>query len=316
MTAAVVTFGETMALFRPVDPAEGDSATDYRLSFGGAESNVAVGVARLGGRAVWMGRLGDDVAGRRIRRELRAEGVELGITMDAEASTGAMMKTEIAPGRVGVQYWRAGSAGSRLNPDDLDLAVLTPETVLHVTGITPALSASASAAVDTAVSAARAAGATVSFDVNHRPSLWRGRDASPVYRRLAEQSDIVFAGREEAALIVGEMPDDELVDAIATLGPSTVALKRGAEGATVLAEGRLLHRPAWPIHPVDTVGAGDAFVAGYLAEHLSGASLENRIDTAVAAGAFACLGRGDWESLPHRRQLELLAAGDGDPVVR
>lgn len=316
MTAAVVTFGETMALFRPADPTEGENATDYRLSFGGAESNVAVGIARLGGRAVWMGRVGDDVAGRRIRRELRAEGVELRVTVDAEASTGSMMKTEIAPGRVGVQYWRAGSAGSRLHPDDLDLAVLTPASVLHVTGITPALSASASAAVDAAMSAARAAGAAVSFDVNHRPSLWRGRDASAVYRRLATQSDMVFAGREEAALIVGEMPDDELVDAIAALGPSTVALKRGAEGATVHAEGRLLRRPAWPIRPVDTVGAGDAFVAGYLAEHLGGASLENRIDTAVAAGAFACLGRGDWESLPHRRQLELLAAAEGDPVVR
>ncbi|KZE42790.1 hypothetical protein AVW09_09045 [Microbacterium sp. T32] len=305
-----------MALFRPTDPAEGENATDYRLSFGGAESNVAVGVARLGGRAVWMGRLGDDVAGRRICRELRAEGVELRVTVDAEASTGSMMKTEIAPGRVGVQYWRAGSAGSRLHPDDLDLAPLTPATVLHVTGITPALSASASTAVDAAMSAARAAGATVSFDVNHRPSLWRGRDASAVYRRLAAQSDMVFAGREEAALLVGERPDDELMDAIAALGPSTVALKRGADGATVLAEGRLLHRPAWPIHPVDTVGAGDAFVAGYLAESLRGAPLESRIDTAVAAGAFACLGRGDWESLPHRRQLELLAAGDGDPVVR
>ncbi|WP_231901745.1 sugar kinase [Microbacterium sp. T32] len=316
MSAAVVTFGETMALFRPTDPAEGENATDYRLSFGGAESNVAVGVARLGGRAVWMGRLGDDVAGRRICRELRAEGVELRVTVDAEASTGSMMKTEIAPGRVGVQYWRAGSAGSRLHPDDLDLAPLTPATVLHVTGITPALSASASTAVDAAMSAARAAGATVSFDVNHRPSLWRGRDASAVYRRLAAQSDMVFAGREEAALLVGERPDDELMDAIAALGPSTVALKRGADGATVLAEGRLLHRPAWPIHPVDTVGAGDAFVAGYLAESLRGAPLESRIDTAVAAGAFACLGRGDWESLPHRRQLELLAAGDGDPVVR
>ncbi len=316
MTAAVVTFGETMALFRPTDPTEGENADAYRLSFGGAESNVAVGVARLGGRSVWMGRVGDDVAGRRIQRELRAEGVDLRVFVDPAASTGSMMKTEIAPGRVGVQYWRGGSAGSRLGPHDLDLTMLTSATVLHVTGITPALSASAAQAVDAAVSTARSVGATVSFDVNHRPSLWRNRDPRPAYRRLAEQSDIVFAGREEAALIVGEMSDDDLMDAIAAMGPTTVALKRGAEGAAVRAEGRLLRRPAWPIHPVDTVGAGDAFVAGYLAEHLRDASLETRIDTAVAAGAFACLGRGDWESLPHRRQLELLAAGESDPVLR
>ena len=316
MTAGVVTLGETMALFRPTDASEGENTDAYRLTFGGAESNVAIGVARLGGRAVWTGRVGDDVAGRRIQRELRAEGVELGVTVDAEASTGAMMKTEIAPGRVGVQYWRAGSAGSRLSPEDLDLSLVGPSWVLHVTGITPALSASAAAAVDAAVTAARSAGATVSFDVNHRPSLWRDRDARAVYRRLAAQADIVFAGREEAALLVGEGSDDDLVTAITDLGPSTVALKLGAEGALVRDEGLLLHRRAWPIRPVDTVGAGDAFVAGFLSELLRASPLENRLDTAVAAGAFACLGRGDWESLPHRRQLELLAEGEGDPVVR
>ena len=316
MSAAVLTFGETMALFRPADASDGDRAEAYRLSFGGAESNVAIGVARLGGRALWMGRVGDDVAGRRIRRELRAEGVELGVTVDAEAATGAMMKTEIAPGRVGVQYWRTGSAGSRLGVDDLDLSLLDPATVLHVTGITPALSASAASAVDAAVAAARAVGATVSFDVNHRTSLWRGRDARPVYRRLAAQADIVFAGRDEAALLVGDGPDEDLVARIADLGAATVALKRGAEGALVRADGRLLHRAAWSIRPIDTVGAGDAFVAGYLTELLRASPLENRVETAVAAGAFACLGRGDWESLPHRHQLELLSDGDGDPVVR
>lgn len=313
---AVVTLGETMALFRPADASEGESTDAYRLSFGGAESNVAIGVARLGGRAVWMGRLGDDVAGRRIRRELRAEGVEVVAAVDAEASTGAMMKTEIAPERVGVQYWRAGSAGSRLSVDDLDLSLLDATTVLHLTGITPALSASAATAVDAAVAVARAVGATVSFDVNHRPSLWRGRDARPVYRRLATQSDIVFAGREEAALIVGEGSDHELVTRLADLGASTVALKLGAEGALVRDAGRVLHRPAWSIRPVDTVGAGDAFVAGYLTELLRASPTERRLETAVAAGAFACLGRGDWESLPHARQLDLLAAGEGDPVVR
>ncbi len=313
MTGGLVTLGETMALFRPVESGEGDA---YRLSFGGAESNVAIGVARLGGAATWVGRVGDDVAGRRIARELRAEGVHAVVRIDDAAGTGAMMKAESAPGRISVQYWRAGSAGSRLAPDDIDPALLRSSSVLHVTGITPALSESAAAAVDGAVEVARAAGIAVSFDVNHRPSLWRGRDPRALYRRLAASADLVFAGADEAELLVGAGDEEELVTRIAALGPSVVALKLGERGALVLDGGRMLRRSALPIVPVDTVGAGDAFVAGYLAELLAGSSAEQRLDTAVAAGAFACLGRGDWESLPHRRQLDLLAASASDPVQR
>ncbi|MFS0733914.1 sugar kinase [Microbacterium sp. 1P10UB] len=313
MTGGLVTLGETMALFRPVESGEGDA---YRLSFGGAESNVAIGVARLGGTATWVGRVGDDVAGRRIARELRAEGVNAVVRIDDAAGTGAMMKAESAPGRISVQYWRAGSAGSRLAPDDIDPALLRGSSVLHVTGITPALSETAAAAVEGAVDAARSAGVMVSLDVNHRPSLWRGRDPRPLYRRLAASADLVFAGADEAELLVGAGDEEELVTRIAALGPTVVALKLGERGALVRDDGRMLQRSAVPIVPVDTVGAGDAFVAGYLTELLAGAPAEQRLGTAVAAGAFACLGRGDWESLPHRRQLDLLAASASDPVQR
>lgn len=311
----LVTLGETMALFRPAVPGQGELPDEYRLSFGGAESNVAIGVARLGGAATWIGRVGEDAPGRRILRGLRAEGVSVRAHLDEDAATGAMMKSEPAPGRTAVQYWRTASAGSRLRPDDVDFALLARAGALHVTGITTALSASAQDAVSFAVGAATRAGVPVSFDVNHRPSLWRHADPSPIYRELAMAADIVFAGRDEAELIVGEGTDEELVSRIADLGPQTVALKLGDEGCLVSHDGRMLRRAAVAIDPVDTVGAGDAFVAGFLAERLRGETLETSVGTAVLAGAFACLGPGDWESLPDRRQLALFALDD-DPVAR
>jgi len=316
MKTGLVTLGETMALFRPAHPGDDPHGDQYRMSFGGAESNVAIGVARLGGTATWMGRVGDDSAGRRIVRELRAEGVIVRARVDPDAGTGAMMKSEAAPGRTAVQYWRTDSAGSRLAPSDVDATLVSSAQLVHVTGITAGISRSARDAVGAAIDAATAADVAVSFDVNHRPSLWRGTDPRPIYRELAAAARFVFAGRDEGALLVGDGTDEEIATRLAGLGATTVALKLGADGTLVLHEGRMLRRSAIPIDPRDTVGAGDAFVAGFLAEWMCAEPIETCVHTAVSAGAFACLGWGDWESLPDRRQLSLLHESGGDPVSR
>jgi 2-dehydro-3-deoxygluconokinase len=310
----LVTIGESLGLFRPAstDP----HSPDFRLTFGGAESNVAIGVSRLGERSTWVGRLGDDPLARRIRRELRAEGVVDRAIIDPDAATALMMKTAAAPGRTRVQYWRADSAGSRLDIADIDPEVVRGAQILHVTGITAAISPRARAAVLHAVDIARDAGVTVSFDVNHRPTLWRDEDPRPVYRALAERSDILFAGDEEGELLVAAGDVRAQLDAIAALGPATVAIKRGAQGCIARHDDEVFTRAALPVAVVDTVGAGDAFVAGFLAETLRGEGFAARLDTAVIAGAFACTGPGDWESLPDRRQLALLRDVDGDPVLR
>lgn len=316
MKRGLVTLGEAMALFRPAHPGDDPQGDRYRMSFGGAESNVAIGVARLGGSATWIGRVGDDVAGRRIIRELRAEDVTVRAHRDPDAGTGAMMKSEAAPGRTAVQYWRSGSAGSRLEPSDVDTDLVSSAQLVHVTGITAGISSSARDAVGAAIDAAAAADVPVSFDVNHRPSLWRGTDPRPLYRELAASARFVFAGRDEGALVVGDGTDDEIVTRLAALGATTVALKLGAAGALVLHEGQLLRQPAIPIDTRDTVGAGDAFVAGFLAEWMLAEPINTCVRTAVSAGAFACLGWGDWESLPDRRQLSLLESSGAEPVSR
>jgi 2-dehydro-3-deoxygluconokinase len=314
VTGAVVTLGETMGLLRAASIGSLEHVSDFQLHIGGAESNVAIGVARLGRPAVWMGRVGDDGVGRRVLRELRAEGVSAGAVVDPEARTGLMLKETPTSGRTRVSYYRAGSAGSRIGIDDLDFDAIESAGVLHVTGITLALSESAEQAVFAAIGAAVAAGVPVSFDVNHRPALWGDRDPAPLYRRVAERSTIVFAGADEAELLVGSGSPEQLAARIADLGPAQAIVKLGEDGCVASIDGEALSAPAEKITPLDTVGAGDAFVAGYLVALLDGLAPADRLRQGARCGAFACLGPGDWESLPRRADLD--AVGSADPVIR
>lgn len=313
----VVTFGETMALLRPEEAGSLADADRLRVGIGGAESNVAIGLARLGADVAWLGRIGADGFGDRIVRELHAEGVQTLALVDDGAPTGLMIKERTTTDAARpVIYYRTGSAGSRLSADDLPALGIPDAALLHITGITPALSPSAHDAVLAAVASAAAAGVPVSFDVNHRPALWRDRDPAEVYRRLAASATIVFAGLDEAQLLLDSHPDAaDAARAIAALGPSQVIIKLGADGCVALIDGVLHETSAVPVEVVDTVGAGDAFVAGYLAELLAGLPAEERLTTAVTTGAFACLSPGDWEGFPRRDQLGLLDPAP-HPVIR
>lgn len=319
MAGRLITVGESLGVIRSEGIGTFERLDRAAVSIGGAESNVAIGVARLGGPAVWSGRVGDDALGRRVVRELRAEGVQVRAVVEYGAPTALLLKSQPVTGRTAVTYHRRGSAGSRLSKADVDELVAAVEPtvgdVVHLTGITAAISETARAAALHLASLAADRGAHLSFDVNHRTGLWSVDSARPVYRELAARADLVFAGEDEAETVAGAPGDAEaLARTIAELGPSEVVVKRGAEGALALVEGRLLERAAVPIAVVDTVGAGDAFVAGYLAELLVGAVPAVRLDTAVRAGAFACLVPGDWEGAP--RRVDLASSGEEDPVTR
>lgn len=311
---AVVTLGETMGLFTAASIGSLTHVDTFHLGIGGAESNVAVGLVRLGASATWIGRVGADEVGDLVRRELRAEGVDLRARVDDTAPTGIMVKSRRTATHTRVQYYRTASAGSRLSPLDVDEDAVRQAGLLHVTGITPALSSSAAAALDRAVDIARSAGVPVSFDVNHRSSLWSGERAGDVYRSIASRATIVFAGVDEARMLYDGESVADLATGIAALGPAEVVVKLGSDGCHALIDGATFQVPAVPVDVVDTVGAGDAFVAGYLAERAAGLDAATRLSTGVKAGAFACLGLGDWESLPTRADLNLL--GEGDPVDR
>jgi 2-dehydro-3-deoxygluconokinase len=302
----VLTVGESMGIFVADGIGTLESAHGFTLGVAGAESNVAIGVARLGGAATWLGRIGPDATGELIVSRLRSFGVRT-IAIPDDAFTGLMIRFRRSGQFIHADYHRAGSAGSRLTAADVPVAEIEGAGILHVTGITTALSDSARVAVFHAVDTARAAGVPVSVDVNYRSKLWSRFEAAPVLRDLVSRADLVFAGPDEAAIFV-DSPDP--VEGLAKLGPAEVIVKDGARGCAALIGEIRYQVPALPVTVVDPVGAGDAFVAGYLADRQAGEEPEARLRTAIAAGAFAVTVPGDCEGLPTRADLEALSGGD------
>ncbi|WP_084964018.1 sugar kinase [Thermoactinospora rubra] len=311
----LVTIGETMALL--TTPAVGRlrHAPSLTLSVGGAESNVAIGVRRLGCPAAWIGRVGADELGELVVSRLRAEGVDVsGVVTDPGVPTSLMVKERRTADITRVTYYRAGGPGTRLHPDDLRWDRIVGAGVLHLTGITPALGPSPRATVEAAMSLARSSGVPVSFDVNYRAALWSRDQAGPVLRELASACDILFAGDDEAGLLgVAGQPAD-LARGLCALGPRQAVVKLGARGAVACVDGEVHEVAPVPVNAVDAVGAGDAFVAGYLAELLRGAPVKERLATAAACGAFAVTAPGDWEGQPTRAELGLLTMSTGTVV--
>jgi len=314
MSGRVITVGEAIGVLRGEAL---EHAASVAVGTGGAEANVAIGLSRLHVPVTWAGRVGDDGVGRRIVRDLRAEGVNVRPVIDRSAPTALLLKERTAGDRTRVTYWRRGSAGSRIEASDV-LPLLDEGQVdlLHVTGITASLGETANEALRRIVLAAVERRIQISFDVNHRASLWNGSDPRSTYGWFVERANIVFAGIDEVAAVVGPAQGaDRAAARLAAMGPDEVVVKLGDAGALAYHRGERETADAVPVTVIDTVGAGDAFVAGYLSERLSGSSLKTRLATAVKTGAAVCQHAGDWEGA--LRRDELAAFGDaGDPVLR
>ena len=315
----VVTLGETMALMSSDTWGPLQHSRAMTMGIGGSESNVAIALRRLGVDVTWIGRVGEDSLGDLVAREIGAEGVSVRAIRDPDAQTGVMIKERRTSRQTRVWYYRSGSAGSRLCPADIDPVTIRSAALLHVTGITPALSSSAADATFTAVNLAREAGVPVSFDLNYRSKLWSAAEAREVYRRIIPLADLVFAGDGEAEIALGggtpaDVTGMTLAHRLVDAGAGQAIVKLGEHGAVAVVDGVEYQRSAIAVDPLDTVGAGDGFVAGYLAEYLAGESVAACLTTAVTVGAYACLVPGDWEGMPSRNELASLAATE--PVSR
>lgn len=304
----LVTLGQTMAVLRSERPGPLARGSAMRLGVAGAESNVAIGVRRLGSPATWIGHVGDDALGRMITRELTAEGVQVHATTDPARPTALMLSERRTADRTRVSYYRLQAAGAGLSPADVTAEWFGDAGLAHLTGITACLGEGPNAAVQAAVALAASLGLTVSLDLNHRVALATPEQFRAGLLPLVPRADVVFATAEEAALLLGADGDPRrLADGLRDLGATTVVLKRGREGSMLSSPEGVLCQEAVPVPAVDTVGAGDAFAAGFLSAVLDGADDAERLARAARVAAIAVATHGDWDGLPGRSELAVLA---------
>ncbi|GGW48752.1 carbohydrate kinase [Streptomyces griseoloalbus] len=313
--ADLVCVGETMVVLSPPDARPLAEQPVLTMAIGGAESNVACALAGLGHRAAWLSRLGDDPFARRILAELTARGVDVSaVETDPDRPTGVYFK-DPGPDHTRTHYYRAGSAATRMGPELARRPALREARIVHVSGVAAAISDSCARLLETLLlgrgdSAGR--GPVVSFDVNHRPALWRGgkADAARSLLALARAADIVFVGRDEAEELWGTARP---ADIAALLGPAPVVIVKDAEhGATSFADGVRTFVPSLPTKVVEPVGAGDAFAAGYLAGVLENRNERSRLRLGHLAAAAALRTRDDVPVMPPRTETDRYLALDND----
>lgn len=292
----VVTLGECMAVCYPEKPIPLDQASTLTLDIAGAEANLAIGLSRLGHSVQFLSRVGADPFGQRIRATLAAEEVDTTrVLTDPIAPTGVFFREWLPDGLRRVFYYRAGSAASRMAPEDLQPAAFTGVRLVHLTGITPALSPGCAATVARAMELAHAAGALVSFDPNYRAKLWDAATAQKVLLPLMAQADILLVGHEDAHALFGYEEDARILARGAELGAQIVVLKRARRGACAATKEQSLEIEAESVEEaIDPVGAGDGFNAGFLAGWLRNYSLEAALRLGARVGAAAVMTLGDY----------------------
>ncbi len=284
----VITLGETMLMVTPTTREQLEVAENFHVDVGGAESNVASHLCALGTHAAWIGQFGDDALGRRGMRFLTERGIDLRwASTSSTGPTGVYFKN---PGH-GVQYYRAGSAASQMSPETVARIPLEDASIVHLSGITPALSSTCADLTDAVVERLRGATTLLSFDVNYRAPLWPVETAGPRLLELARQSDIVFVGLDEAQ-VLWDITTPEDVRALLS-GVPTVVIKDGDVGATEFAQVTTFV-PAAKCEVVEAVGAGDAFAAGYLHALLAGAKPQERLAAGHQQAITALTSVGDY----------------------
>lgn len=300
----VVTLGETMGLFVPMIPKGILNSTKFEKSFGGAESNLAIGLSRLGHSVGWCSQLGDDPLGLHIARTLRGEGVDLSeVRFLPHANTGLMIRETIG-GKSSVYYYRKQSAASLMKPEDLNESYIKKAKILHITGITPALSDSCYQTVQRACEIAKDHGVKVCFDPNLRLKLWELDKARPVLLDLASKADYFLPGLDELKLLYQTESFDTILGKLNGLSCTSI-IKGGEDCTYIFNQGDFKKVPFLKVDQVvDTVGAGDGFCAGFIAGLLENRGLEESVRLGNIIGAMVVQMHGDWEALPTRKEVE------------
>ncbi|WP_280156466.1 sugar kinase [Piscinibacter sp. XHJ-5] len=307
MQLDVVTVGEAMILFAAQQTGPLHEVEGFARTTAGADLNVAIGLARLGLKVGYVSRLGDDSFGRHLCATLDREGVDrTHVSLDPENPTAFMLKSRSDDGSdPKIEYFRRGSAASRLGPADNPKAYCAASRHLHLTGIFVAVSPTTRELVFEMAADARTQGRTVSFDPNLRPSLWRSQaEMVECLNRLASHSDWILPGLDEGRLLTGRDSPPDIASFYLERGARGVVVKLGPAGAYFATRSEQGHAPGIAVERVvDTVGAGDGFAVGVVSALLEGEPLSAAAARGNAIGARVVQFPGDCDGLPTREQL-------------
>lgn len=287
----LVTFGETMLRLSPPRGERLERTRDLDVQAGGAESNVAVGAARLGADAVWFSKLPDSPLGRRIVSELRSHGVRTGVAWAEPGSSRVgtyYLEHGGEPRGTNVIYDRADAAVTTVEPSELPTGALESAAYFHTTGITPALSETTRETTRALLRAAGEAGVTRTFDLNYRAKLWDPSTARETYEALFADVDVLFVPQRDAREVLDRESDAvEIAHGLASEhGFESVIVTRGTGGAVALRDGSVHEQGVFEAETFDAIGTGDAFVAGYLAERIDGGDVPAALERAAATAAL------------------------------
>ena len=263
----VVTLGEVLIQMNAASNGPLRHVSLFEKHAAGAEANFAIGMTRLGFKAGIITRVKDDEFGKYVVNLLRGEGVDVSrIKTENDAPNGVyfIQRNYPIPGKSSVVYYRKGSAASKMSAGDIDVEYVKDARLLHLTGITPALSSSCKEACLKALRTASEAGVTVSVDTNIRLSLWSKQEARTTLLPMIEKANIVLTEPQDAEILFGTRDPDDIADEVFRMGPETVAVKLGDEGAAAYVKGKSARKPAFKVPVEDVIGAGDAFAAGFI----------------------------------------------------
>jgi 2-dehydro-3-deoxygluconokinase len=315
-----VTFGETMMQYNAEYQGEYDPDGSHIADVAGAESNVAVNIHKLLPDEVdtlWISRLGDDDAGRRVQRQLKGR-----TTTQAERYTdeftGVSYLNHFGDEHV-KNYQRQGSAASKLRFSDIE-PHLENRDLLHVTGITPVLSETCKDTIYSALEWSSNHNLPICFDVNYREPLWPPEEARLVFDRMVDDATVVKVGHDEAEKVWSlGLKAEEYARRFFRGNVRLSVVTRASQGALVFDGSYILDHPGYAVDIVDPVGAGDAFVAGFLSGILQSHTileyldlptstrlkvLSHALDIANVCGALTCTQHGDTAAMPTMERVD------------
>jgi 2-dehydro-3-deoxygluconokinase len=290
----IVAMGEGMVEFNQTTPGQ----PTYLQGYGGDTSNAVIAAARAGARCAYVSAVGNDSFGKNLLTLWATEHINTAqIAIDNVAPTGIYFVTHGPQGHE-FSYRRAGSAAATMTLSDAQCQAITQAKMLHLSGISLALSPHALLQCQRAIHAAKAAGTQISFDSNLRLKLWSLASARAAMLPVIAQSDIFLPSLDDVTALSGLQDPQAIVQWSHDLGAKTVVLKMGHQGVLASDGQQCQHIAAMPVQATDATGAGDCFGGNLLARLCMGDPLTHAVRYANAAAALAVQGFGAVAPLP------------------